>query len=81
MKYLRKFNENNETPKDKCNSYEFIWWDYKGKIHTKIIKEKNIDAACKKFSIPKTMVQIDYEVQCNDSYIDISNKEKFKKFI
>ena len=73
----------NTTVIKKDGRFGFLWYNVNGDGSQRWVKAKSIDSAIKKFirNAPKTMDRLDYEVQHNNSYIDVSEKEELVKWI
>ena len=53
------------------------------KYHIRYIKAKSLDAAINRFlsTKPKSLVKVDYEVEHNGKYIDISNIDALQEWL
>ena len=83
LKVIKEYEKQQICVLKTDTSFGFLWFDKNDKYSQRIIRAKNINSACNKFllNIPKTLVTIDYEVLNNNTYIDISNKKKFQKYL
>lgn len=69
------------------NKYGFLYWCENDTTaddgRCKWIEASTLDEACEKFlkKAPKTLRQVDYEVQLGDKYIDISERADFQNWI
>jgi hypothetical protein len=95
--FLLKRRQLAASTKSKCNKhgvkasfsnkYGFLYWCENDTTaddgRCKWIEASTLDEACEKFlkKAPKTLRQIDYEVQLGDNYIDISERADFKNWL
>jgi hypothetical protein len=69
------------------NKYGFLYWCENDTTaddgRCKWIEASTLDEACAKFikKAPKTLRQVDYEVQLGNKYIDISERADFKNWL
>lgn len=68
------------------NKYQFLYWlneDFALDPRAKYITANNIEDACKKFldKKPESLTRVDYEVEFNGTYIDISDVKGFENYI
>lgn len=83
LKIVKAYEQQLNKPAVIASLFGFLWFNENNTEHSRYIKAKNINSACKKFlaNKPKTMVRIDYEVQHGNEYIDISNLSEFKDWL
>ncbi len=83
LKVIKEYEKQQICVLKTDTSFGFLWFDKNDKHYQRIIRAKDINSACNKFllNIPMTLGKVDYEVSNNNTYIDISERKKFEKYI